>query len=535
MRGLLVTVAAAFAVSAIGAQRNPHMEVFATSDQCLACHNGLRTPSGEDVSIGASWRASMMANSSRDPYWQAAVRREILDHSSAADAIQDECATCHMPMSRTEARMNGAEGAVFDHLPVGEEGDRADRLAHDGVACSMCHQITDRNLGSPASFTGGYVVSPVDARTPRPIFGPFKIEQGMTTIMRSATTFQPTEAAHVRQSELCATCHTLVTKALGPKGEVIGELPEQMPFQEWQHSAYASEQRSCQSCHMPVVDQETPIASVLGSPRKGFARHTFVGGNAFMQRMLHRYRDELGVQSTAAEMELSIAATTANLQKSSAELSIDRVERTGTQLVAHIHVRNITGHKLPTGYPSRRAWLHVTLRDRAGRVVFESGAINANGAIAGNDNDADPLAIEPHYTDVRRVDEVQIYESVMSDPNGRPTTGLLSAVRYLKDNRLLPRGFNKASANRSIAVVGAAAGDADFAGGDDRVRYAIDVNPADAPFQFEAELRFQVIGFRWADNLKPYKSKETDRFVGYYESMASSSSEILASSRATVK
>ena len=165
----------------------------------------------------------------------------------------------------------------------------------------MCHQITDQNLGTPASFTGGYVVSPADprartsgSRSERPVFGPFKIERGMTTIMRSATGFQPTEATHIRQSEVCATCHTLVTQALGPKGEVIGELPEQMPFQEWKHSAFAAEERSCQSCHMPVVEEDTPIASVLGAPRKGFARHTFVGGNFFMQRMLNRYRDDLG-------------------------------------------------------------------------------------------------------------------------------------------------------------------------------------------------------------------------------------------------
>jgi len=133
----------------------------------MACHNGLRTPSGEDVSIGAAWRASMMANSSRDPYWQAAVRREVLDHPAAADTIQDECATCHMPMSRTAARLNGEEGDVFEHLPVNDEGDRSDRLAHDGVACSLCHQITDRNLGTPASLTGGYVVSAPDSRTQR--------------------------------------------------------------------------------------------------------------------------------------------------------------------------------------------------------------------------------------------------------------------------------------------------------------------------------------------------------------------------------
>ena len=55
----------------------PH---FQTSDNCMACHNSLTAPSGEDVSIGSAWRASMMANSSRDPYWQASVRRETLDH-----------------------------------------------------------------------------------------------------------------------------------------------------------------------------------------------------------------------------------------------------------------------------------------------------------------------------------------------------------------------------------------------------------------------------------------------------------------------
>jgi hypothetical protein len=501
----------------------------------MACHNGLRTPSGEDVSIGASWRASMMANSSRDPYWQAAVRRETIDHPAAAEAIEDECATCHMPMSRTEARMSGGEGRVFDHLSVADESGRRDRLAHDGVACSLCHQITDRGFGTPASFTGGYVVTAPGTSEPRPMFGPFNIERGLSTIMRSATGFQPTEALHVRQSELCATCHTLVTKARGPKGEIIGELPEQMPFLEWKHSAFAAEQRSCQSCHMPGVEEETPIASVLGAPRKGFARHTFVGGNAFMQRMLNRYRDELGVVAPADQMEAAIKATVANLQTSTAELSVERASIANGRLSIDITVRNLTGHKLPTGYPSRRAWLHVTVRDRTGRTLFESGAVAPDGAIAGNDNDANSVGAEAHHAAITRPDQVQIYESVMRDPAGRPTTGLLTAVGYAKDNRLLPRGFDKATADAGVAVIGGAASDPDFTGGGDRTLYVIDVAASDAPFQIDAELRLQVIGFRWAENLRPYKAEEATRFVRYYESMASSSSELLASAAATAR
>ena len=140
-------------------------------------------------------------------------------------------------------------------------------------------------------------------------------------------------------------------------------------------------------------------------------------------------------------------------------------------------------------------------------MVFESGAVAPNGAIAGNDNDADAAGVEPHHTEIRTADQVQIYESVMSDSNGQPTTGLLTAVRYLKDNRLVPRGFDKATADSQIAVVGAAGADGDFGGGSDRVRYAIGIEEADGPFQIDVELRFQVIGFRWAENLRAVQSE----------------------------
>ena len=80
---------------------------FQPAENCLACHNTLTTSSGEDVSIGSAWRSSMMANSARDPYWQASVRRESIDHRSATKAIEDECSICHMPMARTQARAAG--------------------------------------------------------------------------------------------------------------------------------------------------------------------------------------------------------------------------------------------------------------------------------------------------------------------------------------------------------------------------------------------------------------------------------------------
>ena len=79
-RMLAASVVLCVTVFVFAADLGPLQPQFHTSDRCVACHNGLLTPSGQDVSIGFDWRASIMANSSRDPYWQASVRRETIDH-----------------------------------------------------------------------------------------------------------------------------------------------------------------------------------------------------------------------------------------------------------------------------------------------------------------------------------------------------------------------------------------------------------------------------------------------------------------------
>jgi hypothetical protein len=496
--------------------------LFQTSDRCLACHNGLSTPSGQDVSIGFDWRPTMMANSSRDPYWQAAVRREIMDHPSAQAAIEGECAICHMPMARFESRRAGREGAIFALLPF-DRDNAEDRLAADGVSCSLCHQIADQKLGSRESFVGRFVIDTERPLGQRHVYGRFKIEAGLSRIMKTSSGgFVPTESEHMRKSEVCATCHTLITHALGPKGEVIGELPEQVPYQEWLHSDYR-ETASCQTCHMPALKEETPIASVLGQPREGVGRHTFVGGNFFMLRMLNRFRHELAVEALPHEFDAAAVRTVAFLQNDTARLSIDRIETRAGRIEAEIAVENLAGHKLPTAYPSRRAWLHVVVRDGQRRVIFESGALDAQGLIQGNDNDLDARRFEPHYSEITSADQVQIYESIMLDSSGAVTTGLLSGVRYIKDNRLLPRGFDKRTADKEIAVAGNAAQDPDFTGGGDRIRYVVPLVGAQGPFEVEAELWYQPISYRWAANLRQYDAPEPRRFTRYYDSMAGAS------------
>jgi hypothetical protein len=283
---------------------------------------------------------------------------------------------------------------------------------------------------------------------------------------------------------------------------------------------------------MPEVKEKTRVASVLGDYREGLHRHLFVGGNAFMVRMLNRYRGDLGVAATSSEMEATARATIRQLQEETATVAITRSELSGSTLNVDVAVRNVTGHKFPTGYPSRRTGLHLVVRDRDGKTLFESGAVTDAGRIEGNDNDADATKYEPHYDRITTPDQVQIYEPIMGATDNVPTTGLLTATHYLKDNRLLPRGFDKATADKDIGVYGAAMDDPDFRDGGDIVHYAVAVAAASGPFDVRVELLYQPIGFRWAHNLERYDAPEPKRFIGYFNAMSSASWVVVAKAAA---
>jgi hypothetical protein len=239
------------------------------------------------------------------------------------------------------------------------------------------------------------------------------------------------------------------------------------------------------------------------------------------------------VAALPKEFEAAAARTIQHLREETAKVTIDQVVVAAGRLQADLTIENLSGHKFPTAYPSRRAWLHFTVKDRNGRPVFESGAMNPNGSIQGNDNDANSNQFETHYNEITSSDQVQIYEDIMVGANNVPTTGLLTAVRYIKDNRLLPRGFDKRAVDQEIAVHGEAGTDTNFIGGEDKIRYSIAVGDSQGPFQVEAEIWFQPISYRWAVNLKSYKANEPERFTRYYDSMASGSGLMINRATAT--
>ena len=493
-------------------------ELFSTSGSCAVCHTNLTDDTGADVSIDSFWRATMMANAARDPYWQAAVSAEVLDLPDLADAIQEKCSTCHMPIAHTTAADMGETGVMF-----GEEGflnpeNDLYSFAMDGVSCTVCHQIREEGLGTEATFSGGFNIDS-ELRSPdRVIFGPFKTGDGLAKIMQSSSGYRPIQGLHLSRSALCASCHTLYTSYVDASGQIAGEFPEQVPFFEWYYSSYRRTQ-TCQDCHMPEADGGAKISSMSRILRSPFAVHSFVGGNAYMLGILDEFGDEIGVTASSENFDAAIERTLNQLQNNSATVEFEDVRLSGTRIIADVVVRNLAGHKFPTGFPSRRAWLHFTVLDGSGQTVFESGGFNEDGSIVGNDNDADPALSEQHYLAIVEPNQVQIYEAIMRDTEGEITTALLYAAGYRKDNRLLPDGFEKKSPYEDIAVRGGAMEDEDFQGGVDNIQYAVDIGSAAGPLTVKIELLYQTISFRWADNLREKDTYEIQRFLRYMDTV----------------
>jgi len=113
-------------------------------------------------------------------------------------------------------------------------------------------------------------------------------------------------------------------------------------------------------------------------------------------------------------------------------------------------------------------------------------------------------------------DQVQIYEPIMGDNEGKVTYQLLRGAVYLKDNRLLPAGANKAKLPKDIAVYGEAADDPNFVGGGDTVSYQFDVKGATGPFTVSAELLYEPLSYRFIQDLLSDRTPQTQRFEGYY-------------------
>ena len=158
--------------------------------------------------------------------------------------------------------------------------------------------------------------------------------------------------------------------------------------------------------------------------------------------MLEIMRDNveaLGLSATEEQFDSTIAWTRDLLRNETVELTVDDAQWHNDEGLVSVSVRNKAGHKFPSGYPARRAWIEVVAHQE-GDTLWHSGKWEQGGFLVGVDEDG-LSSYEPHYTDIVAEDEVQVYELVAVDVTGTPTNVLERAAGSAKDNRLLPLGF----------------------------------------------------------------------------------------------
>ena len=107
---------------------------------------------------------------------------------------------------------------------------------------------------------------------------------------------------------------------------------------------------------------------------------------------------------------------------------------------------------------------------------------------------------------------------LMLDSEGAVTYTLLRGAVYVKDNRLLPNGFDKTSALDDIAVRGSAVSDESFAGGSDRITYRVDLKGHGGPYTVSARLLYQAVSYRFAMDLFQDDGPHVERMARYYGS-----------------
>ena len=506
---------------------------FATSPVCAECHSNdpgataMRDPKDRPIAPFDLWQGSMMANSARDPFWWAMVAGEVATFPAAKGAIEAKCMSCHTPMVGVDAQLHGDPApAALDWL---FKGDERAGFGLDGVACALCHQIQPDGLGADASFSGHFVIA-----AKKELYGPHATPFTMPMIMH--TGFTPKEGAQILDSALCGSCHTLSTSPLAADGTALPHtLLEQAPYLEWRASAYstevpepAAEAQSCQGCHLPTVSEDGEVITTriarrphggdfpAVSPRAPYGRHVMAGGNTLIPQLLRDFAAELRPQASAAVLDAARDASLQLLQGATANLDLE-VSRDGDHLVLAAAIQSLVGHKLPSGFPSRRSWVRVEVRDARGGLVFRSGAVDGAGRLV--DRTDKVLASEavggpthPHYAEISADDQVQIYEAIMADPEGAPTFRLLRGAAFLKDNRLLPAGWRAADAQAlGVAPVGVG-GDGDFGPAGDVARYRVLAPAAAGPYKVEVALVHQVLGARFAAELFALDAPAIRRF-----------------------
>lgn len=493
---------------------------FSASGKCSGCHGkdivnnyaGV-DEEGNDVNVTDDWRSTMMANAAHDPFWRAKVSHEVTVNPAHKEALEDKCTSCHAPMGRYSEFFSTGGHYSMDTLAT-------DSLGKDGVSCLACHMQSEDSIG--LHFSGKILFD-----TSRVAYGPYVEAFGAP--MSNFVGYDPVYGAHINDAGLCASCHTLITETADLSGNPSGdEFVEQATYHEWVNSIYDTDANpesgiSCQGCHVPRIDDAVVISAnyLFLQGKSPYGLHHFAGANTFMLELLRDNSEALGLTASTTQFDSTIARTNSMLKQRSIIMDLNVISRNLDTAFIDLTLSNLAGHKFPSGYPARRAFVEMIVLNAANDTLFHSGGWNSEYEVVGHDT-----SWEPHYDVITSQDQAQIYEMVMGDVNGNKTTVLERAKEPLKDNRLAPIGFSTTHYSYDTTLIaGVPASDIDFnrnttgmeGSGTDKVHYHVPMNGHTGLIRVVSKLWYQSAPPLWMEEMFTENTAAIDSFRTMYE------------------
>ncbi|RMG17292.1 MAG: hypothetical protein D6729_09360 [Deltaproteobacteria bacterium] len=382
------------------------------SESCANCHGGF--DEARVVEPWDTWAGSPMAHAARDPLFLASLTITEQDLPGAGDF----CLRCHAPNGWLAGRSTPGDGRQLR----GEDWE--------GIGCDFCHRLEEGTAQDPqAPYVGNaqYFVSNDPAK-----------RGGLSNPAAEHATI---DSDYHRSSMLCALCHDVTNPLLPQRDPATGaslgrNVALERTWTEWAQSDFPDEGIGCTDCHMGAYDGLT--AGTAAAPaRLGLHGHEFNGGNAWLPLALAEADPSLGAARAESLDHARAKALEALQEAATVEVLPPEQGRVGEPLRFEVRVTNLTGHKLPTGYPEgRRMWLQVVVRDGGGRELMHSGAYDTTTATL----EEDP--------------QLRLYEAKWGVSGGAPATessfhfALVDAL--LTDTRIPPRGFRPSDETRPV-------------------------------------------------------------------------------------
>jgi hypothetical protein len=343
MRSLLLLFVAGFGLALFACERYTPVQAdreeepldrplkvsdFSEPETCGSCH-----PIHYE-----QWRTSMHAYAMTDPVF---IAMNDSGQVATQGKLDQFCVKCHTPL-----------GSLLGLTPSGFKVEDLPPVTRRGVSCEVCH-----NVKAVKEFRNGELeFAPLEAR-----FGPIK-DPVPNPFHKSK--FAP----HFVNADLCGACHNVVN-AVG--------VPIEATHEEFLRSPAAAEGRTCQDCHMRAF--QGPAA--VGGPERTLHEHYFVGVDVALV-------DFPGRELQYAKVE--------ELLRSAATISVTAPEeiQAGSAMPITVEITSLTdGHHLPTGaVADRQMWLAVTVTDATGRILYQSGHLDANGDLYDRHSEIAPNA-----------------------------------------------------------------------------------------------------------------------------------------------